>query len=146
MRGWLELPVMEEPREGLSFWSVTGKTLGVHSQGDQSHLAFLLKGPLGGVRPPWQTEIMCATASEKELQGQDSQGHTWSRGGQKGGLQQEVWSRGGASKYPSRQNRKRHQLPRKVFLLLSFLPHPPLQPDSEQAVAVHWRAEERGEE
>lgn len=53
VRGWLELPVMEQPRKGLSFWSVTGKTLDVRSQGDQSHLAFLLKGPLSGVRPPW---------------------------------------------------------------------------------------------
>lgn len=104
MRGWLQLPVMEEPKEGLSFWSVTGKTPDVHSQGDQSHLAFLLKGPLSGVRPPWQTEMMCAPASERELRGQDSQAHTWSRGGQKGGLQQEGWFRGGISKCLSRQN------------------------------------------
>ena len=74
------------------------------SQGDQSHLAFVLKGPLCGVRPARQAEMMCATASQKELRGQDSQRHAWSRGGQKGGLQQEVWSGGGTSKCPSRQN------------------------------------------
>lgn len=26
VRGWLELPVMEEQREGPPFWGVTGKT------------------------------------------------------------------------------------------------------------------------
>ena len=92
---------MQQPREGLSFWRVTGETPDVVPRGTR---AFLLKGPLSGLRPPWQTEMMCTTASEGELRGQDSQGHTWNRGGQKGGLQQEVWSGGGTSKCPSRQN------------------------------------------
>lgn len=122
MRGWLELPVMEQPRKGLSFWSVTGKTLDVRSQGDQSHLAFLLR----------KDHLSETTLADKDdvrysiregAAGSASQGHTWSRGGQKGGLQQGVCGQRRNQQVSIQgPGTEAAPAPQKVFLLLSFLP------------------------
>lgn len=97
VRGWLELPVMEEQREDLPVWSVTGKTPGAPRGAEPPGLP--LERPTLWSETSPAAEMLCATASEKALQGQDSQRHAWSRG-----CQQQVWSGGGTSKGPSRQN------------------------------------------